>query len=184
MRKGLAVGAVFAAVLLAGCSGGGNTTETTAASTPAEQPSSPPSSARTAPAKSLDISDKCGIVAESQWRNLGGDQAPRPRELEGIAGCGYAAGEAGTDGGWSVFVGTDPNQTFKDFVDSSDAEMTEVAGYPAAEVGGVPTNCILVLDVSDQGSLAVHTLARTGNPNPCDLSKQFAEAALQNLPNV
>ncbi|SDZ39078.1 Protein of unknown function [Saccharopolyspora shandongensis] len=73
-------------------------------------------------------------------------------------------------------------QKFADARKSS-VQMIDISGYPTAQVGN-KTNCLLALDVSDQGSLYVNTVAPSGNPNPCDLSKQFAEAALKNLPNA
>ncbi|GAA0515332.1 hypothetical protein GCM10011581_49150 [Saccharopolyspora subtropica] len=181
MRKRLTVGVAVAAVLLAACSGGRNP-ETTASRTSSDVPASQPRSGRTQPAKSLELPDKCAIVTEAQWRAMGADQAPRPDELSGTSGCRYQAGEAGTEGGWSVFVAADVKQTFRQFVDGyNNVEMTEVSGYRAGQIGTNQTNCILVVDVSDEGSLSIDTLSRTGDPHPCALSKQFAEAALQNL---
>ncbi|WP_233576123.1 DUF3558 domain-containing protein [Saccharopolyspora rhizosphaerae] len=170
--------------MLAGCSSSGGATDpgTTA---PAEPPAPESTSARTAPAKSLDVPDACSVVTAEQANALGADQAPRPNDLHGTAGCNYQAGEAGTNGGWSAFVAADKSQTLQDFsAGMTDVQNVEVAGYPAGQIGTNPTNCILVLDVSDEGSLLIETLSRTGTPNPCDISKQVAEAAVQNLPSA
>lgn len=184
MRKGLAAGAVLASFVLAGCSGSGGATDP-GTSAPVEPPAPETSSARAAPAKALDLPDACAVVTAEQAQSLGADQAPRPNEMHGTAGCSYQAGEAGSNGGWSAFVSADKSQTLQDFTAGMDGvENVDVAGYPAAQIGTNATNCILVLDVSDQGSLSIETLARTGTPNPCELSKKVAEAAVQNLPNA
>ncbi|MGP4020029.1 DUF3558 domain-containing protein [Saccharopolyspora sp. 5N708] len=178
-------GALFASLLLSGCAGNGDGTEPPQTSASAESSTLETSSARTGPAKSLDLSDACSIVTEAQWKELGGDQPPNARESNGKPGCNYEAGESGSDGGWNVFVAADTARNLKQFVDTSpNAETTEVAGYPAAQVGTTGTNCIVVVDVADQGSLFINGLTRSTNPNPCDLSKQFAEAAIQNLPDA
>lgn len=184
MRKGLAAGALLTSLVLAGCSSSGGATDP-GTSAPAEPPAPKPTSARTAPAKSLNVPDACAVVTAEQAKALGADQAPRPQELHGTAGCDYQAGEAGTSAGWTSFVAADKSQTLQDFsAGMTDVQSVEVAGYPAGQIGTNATNCILVLDVSDEGSLLIETLSRTGTPNPCDLSKQVAEAAVQNLPSA
>ncbi|MEV0054190.1 DUF3558 domain-containing protein [Saccharopolyspora shandongensis] len=183
LRKGLAVSAVLASVLLAGCSGGGGGTTPPTATSAASEPTTS-QSARTAPAKSLDVADRCSIVSQDQAKQLGADQEPRERESNGKPGCNYDLGTSG--GGFMVFVAADKKQTMQKFADSrkSSVEMTEVGGYPAAQVLVDKSSCLLALDVSDQGSLYVNGLVPSGSLNPCDLSKQFAEAAIKNLPNA
>ncbi|GAA0515289.1 hypothetical protein GCM10011581_49100 [Saccharopolyspora subtropica] len=182
MRKGLAVGAVLASVLLAGCSGGGDVTPSAGTSTPTEPTTS--QSARTAPAKSLDVADRCSIVTSDQARQLGADQSPRERESNGKPGCNYDLGRSG--GGFMVFVAADKSQTMQKFADArkSSVQMIDISGYPTAQVAVDEASCILALDVSDEGSLYVNGLVPSGSPNPCDLSRQFAEAALTNLPDA
>ncbi|KAA5832103.1 DUF3558 domain-containing protein [Saccharopolyspora hirsuta] len=187
LRKGLAASAVLASVLLAGCSGGSGEPVPTGTGTPQEQVTSEApatQSARTAPAKSLEIGDRCAIISEAQVKELGADQAPRERESNGKPGCSYGRGTAGVDA--TVFVAVDKSSTMQKYAESAtkEPEKSEIAGYPAVQVSLVETNCTLVLDVSDQGSLFVNTVVSSADPNPCELSKRFAEAALQNLPNA
>ncbi|WP_245761718.1 DUF3558 domain-containing protein [Saccharopolyspora shandongensis] len=183
VRKRLAVGAVLASMLLAGCSGG--PTEPPRTTSTGSAPSEPTvtQSNRSAQAKSLDVADQCSIVTEPQAKSLGADQPPETSDSNGKAGCDYLQGKSG--GGFIVFVSADKSQTMQKFADArkSSVQMIDISGYPTAQVGN-KTNCLLALDVSDQGSLYVNTVAPSGNPNPCDLSKQFAEAALKNLPNA
>ncbi|MBB5152738.1 DUF3558 domain-containing protein [Saccharopolyspora phatthalungensis] len=183
MRKGLAISAVLASLVLAGCSGGSDETgPTTDASAPPSEPTAT-QSARTAPAKSLDI-DRCSIVSQAQAKQLGADQQPRERDSNGTPGCNYDLGTSGA--GFMVFLAADKAETMQKFADArrSNVKMIDIGGYPAARVGTNKTNCLLSLDISDKGSLYVNTLVPSGTPNPCDLSMQFAEAALQNLPNA
>ncbi|MEU6261612.1 DUF3558 domain-containing protein [Saccharopolyspora shandongensis] len=184
MRKGLAASAVLVGLLLAGCSGGARETPpTTDASVPTSESTSA-QSARSGPAKSLDLGDRCSIVSESQAKELGADQQPRERESNGTPGCNYDLGTSGA--GFMVFVAVDKTETMPQFADArrSSVQMIDIGGYPAAQVGTNKTNCLLSLDVSSQGSLYINTLVPSGNQNPCDLSKRFAEAALKNLPNA
>ncbi|MEV0696611.1 DUF3558 domain-containing protein [Saccharopolyspora sp. NPDC050389] len=183
VRKGLAVGAVLISVLVAGCGGGAETPEPPAETNSSSEPTAT-QSARTAPVKSLDVSDQCSLVAETRAKSFGADQAAEPGESNGKKGCDYMKGVSG--GGFIVFVSADKSQTMQKFADArkSKTQMIEVGGYPAAQVPVDQASCLLALDVSDQGSLYINTLVPSGSPNPCDLSKQFAEAALQNLPDA
>ncbi|MER5390960.1 DUF3558 domain-containing protein [Saccharopolyspora sp. NPDC002686] len=177
--------AVLASVLLAGCSAGSEgsqspDTDTSSTQTAPSEPT-PEQSSRTAPVKSLEIGDQCSVLSEAQAQELGADQAPRARESNGRPGCNYALGQAGTK--FSVFVSVDKTETMKKLAAGKPgSQPTEVAGYPAVEVG-IKTNCIVSLDISDQGQLFVNSSVSSGDPNPCDLAKRFAEAAVNNLPN-
>lgn len=182
MRKALAVGAFLASAVLAGCSGqeGGDAPPTSDNATPAVKPQPH----RAAPTKSLDVAEPCSVVSQDQAKSLGADQPPEPGDSNGKPGCDYLQGASG--GGFMVFISADKSQTMQKFADArrSSAQMLDVGGYPAAQVGTNKTNCLLSLDVSDQGSLYINTLVPHGDPNPCELSKQFAQAAIQNLPNA
>lgn len=184
LRKGLALGAVLASLFLAGCGGGADETRPTEEQTAAPETSASSQSGRTSPAKSLDLADQCAIIAGDQAKQLGADQEPRAVESNGIPGCRYNMGASG--GGFMVFVGVDKSKTMQQFADArkSSVEMTDISGYPTAQLGTNKTNCTLSLDVADKGSLFVNGLVSSGDPNPCELSKRFAEAALQNLPGA
>lgn len=183
MRKGLTVGAVFASVVLAGCSGGGATTEPPS-SAPAETPA-PPSSSRTAPAKSLQVADPCGVLTPEQQQTLGINAAPQPDETNGMQGCTFLSGEAGTSGGWNAFVSVTTTQTMQKFMEMhTTAQPTTVAGYPAANTAINNRNCTVAVDVSDQGSVVVNGLSRDPAVNGCDVLKRVAEAVVPNLPNA
>lgn len=183
MRKGLTVGAIFASVVLAGCSGGGATTESPT-SAPAET-TAPPSSSRTAPAKSLQVGDACGVLTPEQQQALGADQPPRARESRGMQGCNFMSGDAGTAAGWNAFVSVTPTQTMQKFMKMhTTAESTTVAGYPAANTEINNRNCTVSVDVSDKGSVVVNGMSRDESVNGCDVMKKVAEAVVQNLPNA
>ncbi|MDA3650187.1 DUF3558 domain-containing protein [Saccharopolyspora indica] len=184
MRKGLALGAVLASLFLAGCGGGTGETGPSSEQSAAPETSASSQPERTSPPKSLDLADQCAIITGDQAKQLGADQEPRAVESSGVPGCRYNLGASG--GGFMVFVGADKSQTMQQFADArkSSIEMTDISGYPTAQLGTNKTNCTLSVDVSDQGSLFVNALVSSGDPNPCDLSKRFAEAALQNLPGA
>ncbi|MDA3630218.1 DUF3558 domain-containing protein [Saccharopolyspora sp. WRP15-2] len=187
MRKGLAAGAVLASLFLAGCGGQASPPAESADAPTQSAETSTPKSARTAPAKSLEVADKCSIVTEQQATALGADQAPRARDSNGQAGCTYQKGKAGTTG-WGAFVAASEGSTFNAEVESR-GEATkkgEVAGYPTAGYDS-GRGCVLFADVSDQGYLLVNIL-RTSTDDPgvdmCQQAEKFAEAAIQNLPNA
>lgn len=184
LRKGLALSAVAVSLLLGGCSGAESRESQPEAPAPAVPPETTAArSARTAPAKSLDLAEPCVVVSQSQAQKLGADQVPKVRESNDKIGCDYLQGEAG--GGFMVFVSADKSETMQKFADmrSSNVQMTEIGGYPTAQIGD-DTNCLLSLDVSDHGHLFLNTLVSDGEGDPCGLSRQFAELALQNLPAV
>lgn len=185
LRSGLVLSTVLAGVLLAGCGSGAGTTPTpTAPGT--EPPAGETSSAyppRTSGAKSLEIGDQCSMVTAEQATALGADQAPKVGESNGKPGCDYLQGEAG--GGFMVFVAANKAETMQKFANArkSKVQMMDIGGYPTAQVGD-DKSCLLSVDVADQGSLYINTLVSNGQHDPCDLSKRFAETALQNLPNA
>ncbi|MEV4729039.1 DUF3558 domain-containing protein [Saccharopolyspora sp. NPDC049426] len=183
MRKGLAIGSVLASFVLAGCTGTGGTTEAPS-SAPAESPA-PPSSSRTAPAKSVQLADQCTSLPQAQQQSLGVTLPPAPNESNGTPGCNYVSGQGGSDQGWNVFVAVTTTETMKDFTESTaDVVPTEVAGYPAAQSGNEGRNCMVSVDVSDQGSVFVNAISRVQSVNACDVGKQIAGAVVQNLPNA
>lgn len=187
LRKGLAATAVLTSLVLAGCGGGSAETPPTGeggSSESAPAPSNESESQRTAPAKSLELPEECAIVTQQQSQELGADQQPRQRESVGTSGCQYESGKAST--GWAVFVAADTKETLADFKKERGtlADDVEISGYPAAQVDTTDTDCMVSVDVSDNGSLFVQTLSPQGNPAPCELSKKFAEAAVKNLPDA
>ncbi|MCI2423919.1 DUF3558 domain-containing protein [Saccharopolyspora sp. K220] len=174
MRNELAACVIAAGLLLAGCSTG---------ETSADPP--PNDSARTAAAKSLDVADRCSLLAEDQARALGLDQAPKPGNTNGKAGCQYEAGTPGGPG-WSAFVAADTQRTFLQFIGAElGSQRLDLGGYPTAKVNNA-SGCTFVVDVADTGSLLVTALVRSGAPievgTSCDAAKRVAEAAIQNLP--
>ncbi|MBQ0926545.1 DUF3558 domain-containing protein [Saccharopolyspora endophytica] len=183
MRKGLAIGSVLASFVLAGCSGNGGTTETPS-SAPAESPA-PPSSSRQAPAKSVQLADQCMSLPQDQHQALGITMPPQPRESNGKPGCTYVSGQAGSDQGWNAFVTVTTTETMQGFTETTaNVVPAEVAGYPAAQSGNEGRNCMVSVDVSDQGSVFVNAISRVQNVNACDVGKQIAGAVVQNLPNA
>jgi hypothetical protein len=180
VHKGLAAGVVLIALLAAGCGSGKGAP---GPESPAPSAPSPNQPKRSASAKSLQLADKCSVVTSAQAGSLGADQPPRPRDSNGKPGCDYDQGAASA--GFAVFVAADTSQTMEKFASmrSQSAQHFDLSGYPAARVAVGTTNCLLAVDVSDQGSLYINTLVPSGNPNPCDLSQKFAQAAVQNLPN-
>lgn len=181
MRKGLAAGvAVLASLALGGCSGSAEQ----GGGAPPQAPPAPAKQARSGPAKSLNLPNNCSIVTQDQARQLGADQQPRERTSNGTPGCSYDQGSSG--GGFLVFVAADKQHTMQQFADArrSSAKPTDVGGYPAVQVGTNATNCLVSVDVADQGSLYINTVVPHGTPQPCELSMQFAQAAVQNLPNA
>lgn len=185
MRNGLVLSTVLASFVLAGCGSGAGSAPTPTTPGGEETPPAETTSAyppRTGPAKSLEISDQCSLVKPDQATSLGADQPQKPTQSSGKTGCDNVKGEAG--GGFMVFVSADKSETMQKFADArTDVQVTDIGGYPAAQIGD-DTNCLLSLDVSDQGQLFFNTLVSDGQNNPCDLTKRFAEVALQNLPNA
>lgn len=183
MRKGLGVGLALAGLVMGGCSSPGEPApvpEPPEAAVPSEV--APVSSARTSPVKSLDLAEPCVIVTFDQAKHLGADQEPEPGESNGKPGCDYLQGEAG--GGFMIFVAADRSETMQKFAEKrSRARIVDIGGYPTAEIGD-ETSCLHSVDVSDQGALFLNTLVSDGKNVPCELSRRFAEAALQNLPNA
>lgn len=183
MRKGLTVGAVFASITLAGCSGGG-ATSAPPSSAPAPAPA-PPSSSRTAPAKSLQVADACSVLTPDQQKAMGVNRPPQARESNGIPGCSYDSLGAETRSGWNAFVTVTSKWTMQRFAQSKQgAQPITVAGYPAVKVEVSPRNCTVVVDVSDQGSVMAYGFTRDPAVNGCDVMQKLAEAAVQNLPNA
>lgn len=187
MRKGLAAIAVLSSLAVAGCAGGGSE------SAPAQQPGPPPAPAgpvRNAPAKSVDLADKCSILKPEQLKQLGLDQAPRPFDMtgQGVPGCRYQSAKPVGEGGSAVNVGLNPNQTTAQFQASAPGRKKQltVAGYPAVDSVPVRINCIVSVDVSDRGSLTAVSQVSPGGQmaDPCQIANQAAEAAVQNLPNA
>lgn len=186
MGKGLVVVAAVVGVALAGCSGGG-TDQSPQPQPQSGPPPAPAVPARTAPAKSLDVADKCSLVPAQEARQLGADQPPIPADANGQPGCRYRAGMAGS-GGWAVNVAPDATKTMAQFQQNyrSQAKPTTIDGYPAVVVQPVPQNCYIALDVSDHGLLLTGGQARPGGQpaDPCQKATEFAQAALKNLPNA
>lgn len=184
MRNGLVLSTVLAGVVLAGCGSGAGPAPAPAPSggetPPAETTSAYPP--RSGPAKSLDVSDQCSLVKPDQATSLGADQPQEPSQSSGKTGCDHLKGEAG--GGFMVFVSADKSETMHRFADArTNVQVIDIGGYPAAQIGD-DTSCLLSVDVSDQGQLFFNTLVSDGQSVPCDLTKRFAEVALQNLPNA
>lgn len=184
MRKGLIVGAAFVSVVLTGCSGGGAAPGPSSTAPPTETPA-PPSSSRTGPAKSLQVADACGVLSPEQQQALGISGAPRARESNGVPGCTFESGDAGSAGGWSAFVAVKPGETMQQFTERmANEQPATVAGYPAVQIAQNNRNCILSVDVSDQGSVFVNGISRDESADACEAIKKVAEAAVQNLPNA
>jgi hypothetical protein len=185
LRKGLAASAVLVGLLVAGCGSGTGQPSPGTTGAPPPPASSDNQPKRNAPAKSLQVANKCAIVSDAQSRALGADQPPAEEESNGKQGCTYQLGKAGSPTGWGVFVAADPTKPLAKFVAErpSQAKRLEVAGYPAAEVKVGQSNCLLALDVADQGSLFVNSLTR-GNFDACQQAQKLAEAAVKNLPNA
>ncbi|SFD98609.1 Protein of unknown function [Actinopolyspora alba] len=193
MRNTLTTGISLAAglLLLAGCSGG-QTGQ--AAQDTTETGTSAPSSAsevilpeRTAPAKSLDLSDPCTIVTKQQATKLGVDQPLREDKSAGNSGCYYKKGEAGSDSGWGAFIAPDFERTISEAIETHPGgEKTEIRDYPAyaANVSGI--GCYIAVDVAEDGFLLVNGQVRPAEnrPDPCPIFTEFAEAAIKNLPNA
>ncbi|MFI0466077.1 DUF3558 domain-containing protein [Saccharopolyspora sp. 5N102] len=188
-RKALMVGAALLGLVLAGCGGPAEDPpsdgqETTGQSTATQEPVTPP---RTGPAKAAEIASKCSIVAESQWKSLGADEEPRERTSNGLAGCQYQKGKAGT-AGWGVFVAVSGNASFDEEVGKrrDPNKIADLAGYPAAAYQE-STGCVLYVNISDKGFL-ISNIAKTSTADPgvdmCQQAEKFAEAAIQNLPNA
>ncbi|MFD0487146.1 DUF3558 domain-containing protein [Saccharopolyspora spinosporotrichia] len=168
--------------MLAGCGGGGAETPPGDGGATSAQPPSETKSTRTAPQKSVSVADRCSVVSADQARAIGADQAPEERESTGFLGCDYQLGK--TAEGWLVFVSATDKETMQDFAEgASDGVPTNVGGYPATQVGD-ERRCLLSVDVSDKGSLYINTVVSEAPVEPCGLSKQFADAALKNLPNA
>ena len=184
MGKGLVAVAAVVGLGLAGCSGGG----TAQPPQPQAGPPAPAAPARTVPAKSLDVADKCSLVTAQEAQQLGADQPPIPADANGQPGCRYRAGMAGSGGGWAVNVAPDTTKTMAQFQQDyrSQAKPTNIDGYPAVVVQPIPRNCYIAIDVSDHGLLLTGGQARPGGQmaDPCQQATQFARAALKKLPNA
>ncbi|MGJ7906526.1 DUF3558 domain-containing protein [Actinopolyspora sp. H202] len=194
MRNAVTTGISLAAgfLLLAGC-GGGQTgqaaQETTETGTSA--PTSTSSAAgvglpeRTAPAKSLDLSEPCAIITKQQATKLGVNQPLESKNLSDKKGCDYKKGKSGSDGGWAMFVAADPSRTAQEFASKRPSgESTEIAGYPAYELEK-QYGCMVAVDVTDSGSLFVNGVTRLQTKSDaCSVANKFAEAAIKNLPDA
>ncbi|MFB9567852.1 DUF3558 domain-containing protein [Saccharopolyspora hordei] len=173
--------------MAAGCGGEASPPAGSTDTAPPAPETSKPQSARTGPAKAVEVADKCSIVTEQQATALGADQPLRERDSNGQLGCTYQKGKAGTPG-WSAFVAVDGGSTFTAEVEARNepTKKGEVAGYPIAGYDS-GRGCVLYADVSDQGYLIVN-IARTSTADPgidmCQQAEKFAEAAIQNLPNA
>ncbi|MFC7343773.1 DUF3558 domain-containing protein [Saccharopolyspora griseoalba] len=186
-RKALVAGVAVLGSVAAAC---GGTPEESPAPPPqggAETSAGEPSSARSAPAKSIDVADKCSIVSEQQWRQLGAVLPPRERVSNGNPGCQYQASEAGTTG-WGVFVAAADDGTYSDqlAMNEEPTATADIDGYPTA-IFKESSGCIIYSDVADQGYLLVNIL-QTSPDDPgvdlCQKGQDFAKAAIQNLPNA
>ncbi len=183
MRKGLTLGAILGGVLLAGCSGGGAAPEPPS-SAPVEPPA-PPSSSRTAPAKQLQVADACGVLTPEQQQAIGVNEPPRARESNGVPGCTFEDGGDNATDGWSAFAAVKQGETLQQFTERmANEQPATVAGYPAVQIASGNRNCIVSVDVSDQGSVFVNGISRNEAVNGCDVMKKVAEAVVQNLPNA
>ncbi|QGK69684.1 DUF3558 domain-containing protein [Allosaccharopolyspora coralli] len=181
-RTGSVRKAIVAASLLlvAGCSGGATT----------EPPPSPPPTTneapvRSAPAKSIEVPDRCSVVTEPQWRQLGATDSPREREVgegEGIVGCDYSRLNETDD--WQVFVSAVPKPLPELAERTSLREPLDFSGYPAMKRSSGDVDCIIAFDVADGGTLLVQSQVLEGSADPCQLTSGFAEAALSNLPDA
>lgn len=185
MRSSLAVSAVLAGFLLAGCGSGADGALPEQTGTPAPEPTAE-EPARTAPAKSVAVADQCSLLTPDQLSALGFDQQPRARESQGVPGCQFEAGEPGSPG-WGAFVAAD-QRTMQDFLAAGrGAVQGDLGGYPTAQVDN-GSGCLLSIDVSDSGSLFVNAIVRPGaDPevgSGCDAATRVAEAAIANLPNA
>ncbi|GAA4848384.1 hypothetical protein GCM10025787_33830 [Saccharopolyspora rosea] len=188
-RKALAAVAVLAGLAVTSCGGGGAAEpsvghETPGQATGAPKPATPP---RTGPAKATALADKCAVVTEEQWRELGADKAPRERTSNGKPGCQYQKGDAGAQG-WGVFVAVSDQTSFEEQVQkrSAPTKTTDLGGYPAAEYQS-KLGCVLFAGVSDRGFVISNALSTsTADPgvDMCQQAEKFAQAAIQNLPNA
>lgn len=185
MRKGIAVVAAVAGLGLAGCSSGSED----GASQPAPPPSQPqPAKAvRQGPTKNVNLSDQCSVLPQDKAHQLGYDQPPIAENSAGENGCRYTAKPAGSPDGWITFIAADPTQTMQQLASRMPpGQQDQIAGYPA-HVVDTHRSCFVVVDVSDHGSLYVHSMTRPGAQravsSACDASKPAAEAAVQNLQN-
>lgn len=185
MRKGFAVVAAVAALGLAGCSSGSEGGDSQPA--PPPSPAQPAKSVRQGPTKNVNVSDQCSVLPQDKARQLGYDQQPTPENSAGENGCKYTAKPAGSPDGWITFVAADPAQTMQQLASRMpQGKPDQVAGYPA-HVMDLHRSCFVVVDVSDHGSLFVHSVTRPGAQramgSACGASKPAAEAAIQNLQN-
>ncbi|SFT32610.1 Protein of unknown function [Actinopolyspora lacussalsi subsp. righensis] len=195
MRNTVTTGISLAAglLLLAGCGGGqtGQAAQDTT-DTGTSAPTSTSSGAgvglpeRTAPAKSLDLSEPCAIISQQQATNLGVNQPLESANSNEKKGCRYQKGNPGTEGGWYIFVAADTKQTAQDFSSRSpDGRVTKISGYHAYQVddGGA---CMIAVDVSDEGSIFINGITRLqkNRAAACPISTKFAEAAIENLPEA
>jgi hypothetical protein len=186
-RKALVAGVAMLGFVAAACGGTPEESPTPPTQAGGETSAGQQSSARSAPAKSIDVADKCSIVTEQQWRGLGSVLPPRERVSNGNPGCQYQASEAGTTG-WGAFVAAANDGTYGDQLAMNEAPTAtaELDGYPAA-IFKESSGCIIYADVADQGYLFVNIL-QTSPEDPgvdlCQKGQDFAKAAIQNLPNA
>ncbi|GAA2345301.1 hypothetical protein GCM10009854_22610 [Saccharopolyspora halophila] len=186
-RKALVAGVAMLGSVAAGCGGAPEESPAPPTQGGGEQSDGQSSSSRNAPVKAIDVPDKCSVVSEQQWRELGAVLPPRERVSNGNPGCQYQASEAGTTG-WGVFVAVANDGSYSDQLAMNEAPTTtvEVDGYPTA-VFKESSGCIIYSDVADQGYLLVNVL-QTSPDDPgvdlCQKGQDFAKAAIQNLPNA
>ncbi|WP_083921553.1 DUF3558 domain-containing protein [Actinopolyspora halophila] len=190
MRNTVTTGiSLFAGILLlAGCGGqtdqsAQDTTNTgTNTSTSTNNASGVDLPERTAPAKSLKLDSPCSIITEQQANKLGVDQPIEARTSNGKRGCDYQKGKAGSDGGWAMFIATDPSRTTQEFAGKRPSgKSTEISDYPTYQVEK-QYGCLVAVDIADSGSLFINGAVRLQTrPESCSVVNKFAEAALKNL---
>ncbi|WP_344682291.1 DUF3558 domain-containing protein [Saccharopolyspora taberi] len=172
--------------VLAGCGGGSGEQTPPAGQTP---PATTQASARTGPAKAVEIADKCSIVTESQWKAIGADQQPAEETSNGKAGCTYQMGQAGTKG-WGAFVAVTGEHPYAEEIGQKSQEPVktgDLAGYPMSAFKNSDDGCIVYADVADNGYLTAN-ITKLSPEDPgvdlCQVAEQLTEAAVQNLPNA
>lgn len=166
-------------LLAVGCGGGTEVQPRPSAS------ESPESVSRVGPAKVTEVAEKCAVVAEDQWRGLGADQPPRPRDVNGTPGCEYQKSSTG-EPGWSVFVAVTGDVSYKAELKRR-AEPTgssDIRGYPGKTFRN-GTDCSLIADISDRGFLMVNGTKAVPERrvDPCVLAEQVGGMTVMNLPD-
>ena len=169
-------------LLAAGCGGG---TEVQPRPSAGE---SPVSVSRVGPVKVTEVAEKCAVLVEDQWRGIGADQPPRPREVNGTPGCEYQKSSTAEPGepGWSAFVAVSGDVSYKAELKrrGEPTGSSDIRGYPGKTFRN-GLDCSLIADISDRGFLLVNSTKAgpEGNVDPCVLAEQVGGMAVMNLPD-